>query len=35
MDKLAIFAVAYFVALSFALAIFMSSKLIRNVKEDE
>ncbi len=35
MDKLAIFAVAYFVALSFALVIFMSKKLIRNVKEDE
>jgi hypothetical protein len=35
MDKLAIFAIAYFVALSFALVIFMSKKLIRNVKEDE
>ena len=35
MDKLAIFAIAYFVALSFALVIFMSKKLINNVKEDE
>ena len=35
MDKLAIFAIAYFVALSFALVIFMSKKLIKNVKEDE
>ena len=35
MDKLAIFAIAYFVALSFALVIFMSKKLIRNAKEDE
>ena len=34
-NKLAIFAVAYFVALSFALVIFMSKKLINNVKEDE
>ena len=35
MDKLAIFAIAYFVALSLALVIFMSKKLIKNVKEDE
>ena len=34
-NNLAIFAVAYFVALSLALAIFMSKKLIKNVKEDE
>ncbi|MBQ8260647.1 MAG: ABC transporter permease [Clostridia bacterium] len=35
MDKLIIFAVAYFIALSLALAIFMSKKLINNIKEDE
>jgi cytosine/uracil/thiamine/allantoin permease len=35
MDKLAIFAIAYFVALTLALVIFMSKKLIKNVKEDE
>ena len=35
MDKLAIFAIAYFIALSLALAIFMSKKLIKNIKEDE
>ena len=34
-NNLAIFAVAYFVALSFALVIFMSKKLIKNIKEDE
>ena len=34
-NNLAIFAVAYFIALSLALTIFMSKKLIRNVKEDE
>ncbi|MBR4062220.1 MAG: ABC transporter permease [Clostridia bacterium] len=34
-NNLAIFAVAYFVALSLALTIFMSKKLIKNVKEDE
>lgn len=34
-NNLVIFAVAYFVALSLALAIFMSKKLIKNVKEDE
>ena len=35
MDKLAIFAITYFVALTLALVIFMSKKLIKNVKEDE
>ena len=35
MDKLAIFAITYFVALTLALVIFMSKKLINNVKEDE
>ncbi len=35
MDNLVIFAVTYFVALSLALVIFMSKKLIKNVKEDE
>ena len=34
-NNLAIFAVAYFIALSLALVIFMSKKLINNVKEDE
>jgi hypothetical protein len=34
-NNLAIFAVAYFVALTLALVIFMSKKLINNVKEDE
>jgi hypothetical protein len=34
-NNLAIFAVAYFIALSLALVIFMSKKLIKNVKEDE
>ena len=34
-NNLAIFAVAYFVALSLALTIFMSKKLIKNIKEDE
>ena len=34
-DKLLIFAVGYFVALSLALTIFMSKKLLTNVKEDE
>ena len=34
-NNLVIFAVAYFVALSLALVIFMSKKLINNVKEDE
>ena len=33
--NLGIFAVVYFVALSFALAIFMSKKLLTSVKEDE
>ncbi len=35
MDKLAIFAIVYFVALTLALVIFMSKKLIKNIKEDE
>ena len=35
MDKLILFAIVYFVALTLALAIFMSKKLINNVKEDE
>ena len=34
-NNLVIFAAAYFVALSLALVIFMSKKLIKNVKEDE
>ncbi len=34
-DKLAIFAIVYFVALTLALVIFMSKKLIKNIKEDE
>ena len=34
-NNLVIFAVAYFVALSLALVIFMSKKLINNIKEDE
>lgn len=34
-NNLAIFAVAYFIALSLALVIFMSKKLIKNIKEDE
>ena len=34
-NNLAIFAGAYFVALTLALVIFMSKKLIKNVKEDE
>ena len=34
-NNLAIFAVAYFIALTLALAIFMSKKLIKNIKEDE
>ncbi|MBQ3229169.1 MAG: ABC transporter permease [Clostridia bacterium] len=34
-NNLAIFAVSYFIALSLALTIFMSKKLIKNVKEDE
>ena len=34
-NNLAIFAVAYFIALRLALAIFMSKKLIKNIKEDE
>ena len=34
-NNLAIFAVAYFVALTLALVIFMSKKLIKNIKEDE
>ncbi len=34
-NNLVIFAVAYFVALSLALAIFTSKKLIKNIKEDE
>ena len=34
-NNLVIFAVAYFIALSLALMIFMSKKLIRNAKEDE
>jgi len=34
-NNLAIFAVAYFIALSLALTIFMSKKLIKNIKEDE
>ena len=35
MDKLAIFAIAYFVALSFALVIFMRRNLLTTIKEDE
>ena len=35
MDKLILFAAVYFVALSLALVIFMSKKLINNVKENE
>jgi len=35
MDKLILFAIVYFVALTLALAIFMSKKLINNIKEDE
>ncbi len=35
MDKLILFAIVYFVALTLALAIFMSKKLIKNIKEDE
>ena len=35
MDKLIIFAVVYFVALTVALAIFMSKKLLTTIKEDE
>ena len=35
MDKLILFAVVYFIALTIALAIFMSKKLIKNIKEDE
>ena len=34
-NNLVIFAVAYFIALTLALVIFMSKKLIKNVKEDE
>ena len=34
-NNLAIFAITYFVALTLALVIFMSKKLIKNVKEDE
>ncbi len=34
-NNLVTFAVAYFIALSLALVIFMSKKLIKNVKEDE
>jgi cell division protein FtsX len=34
-NNLVIFAVAYFIALTLALVIFMSKKLINNVKEDE
>ena len=34
-DKLLIFAIVYFVALSLALVIFMSKKLLTTVKEDE
>ena len=34
-NNLAIFAVAYFIALTLALTIFMSKKLIKNIKEDE
>lgn len=33
--NLAIFAIVYFIGLTLALAIFMSKKLIKNVKEDE
>ena len=35
MDKLILFAIVYFAALTLALAIFMSKKLITNIKEDE
>ena len=35
MDKLILFAIVYFAALTLALAIFMSKKLIKNIKEDE
>ncbi len=34
-DKLALFALVYFVGLSLALVIFMSKKLINSIKEDE
>ena len=34
-DKLLVFAIVYFAALSLALIIFMSKKLIKNIKEDE
>ena len=34
-NNLAIFAVTYFISLTLALVIFMSKKLIKNVKEDE
>jgi len=34
-DKLALFAVVYFVALTLALVIFLNKKLIKNIKEDE
>ena len=34
-NNLVIFAIAYFAALTLALVIFMSKKLIKNVKEDE
>jgi hypothetical protein len=35
MDKLILFAVVYFIALTIALAIFMSKKLLTTIKEDE
>ena len=35
MDKLIIFAIVYFVALTLALVIFMSKKLLTTIKEDE
>ena len=35
MDNLLLFALIYFVGLSLALVIFMSKKLIKNIKEDE
>ena len=35
MDNLSLFVLTYFVGLSIALVIFMSKKLIKNIKEDE
>jgi len=35
MDKLALFALLYFVGLTLSLVVFMNTKLIKNIKEDE